>query len=223
MHSLVNTLPHNSFVHTGHIMGIREELQRHMDLAGDNPNSLARKSGVTQATIWRILNTVGYEPKDSNVSKLAKHFGVSNDELWGRVVYDNVTNEAIKGRVPLINEVQVFEWNTKKLAPTAISEWLECPRKHGSQTFAMRVRGDSMASPFGRSYQDGCIVFVDPDVEPTNGCRVIAKLDGTNIITFRVYVQDAGQTWLKPINPQHPSIMDQFTVIGTVIGKWEDE
>ena len=32
-----------------------------------------------------------------------------------------------------------------------------------------------------------------------------------------------GRRWLKPLNPQHPPIMEPFRVLGMVIGKWEDD
>ncbi len=65
-------------------MSIKDELQRRMDAAGENPNSLATKAHVTQATIWRILNGESVEPRESTVTKLARFFGVSNDSMWGR-------------------------------------------------------------------------------------------------------------------------------------------
>lgn len=32
----------------------------------------------------------------------------------------------------------------------------------------------------------------------------------------------AGRIWLRALNPAYPPITDTFTVLGTVIGKWED-
>ena len=81
-----------------------------------------------------------------------------------------------------------------------------------------------MTSTHGKSYPEGCISFVDPDQKsPPNGARIIAKLAGSDEVTFKVLVMDAGRTWLKPLNPQHPPILEEFRVLGTVIGKWEDE
>ena len=76
----------------------------------------------------------------------------------------------------------------------------------------------------GRSYPEGCIIFVDPlKKSPVNGARIIAKLSGTDEVTFKTFKQEDGRTWLQPINTSHEPIRDPFRVLGTVIGKWEDE
>lgn len=132
----------------------------------------------------------------------------------------------IRGHVPLISWVQAGDWNhaDDPLQPGDADQWLPCPSSHGQRTYALRVRGDSMTATHGKSYPEGCVIFVDPDQKsPANGARIIAKLSGSDEVTFKVLVMDAGRTWLKPLNPQHPPILDEFRVLGTVIGKWEDE
>ena len=102
-------------------------------------------------------------------------------------------------------------------------EWLGTG---GQDVFALRVRGDSMTAPHGnsRTYPAGCVIFVDPEKRsPTNGERVIAKLHGADEVTFKVYKEEDGRKWLQPLNPTHQPIRDEFAVLGTVIGKWEDE
>lgn len=134
----------------------------------------------------------------------------------------------IKGQIPLISWVQAGDWNGAHdpLQPGEAERWLECPVTHSERTYALRVRGDSMTAPHGnsRSYPEGCIIFVDPmRKSPVNGARIIAKLNGSDEVTFKVFKQEDGRIWLQPINPMHQPITDQFKVLGTVIGKWEDE
>ncbi len=134
----------------------------------------------------------------------------------------------IKGRVPLISWVQAGDWNGAHapFPPGEAERWLECPAAHSERTYALRVRGDSMTAPYGntRTYPAGCIVFVDSrQRSPVNGQRIIAKLDGADEVTFKVFKQEDGRVWLQPINPTHDKITEPFKVLGTVIGKWEDE
>jgi SOS-response transcriptional repressor LexA len=103
--------------------------------------------------------------------------------------------------------------------------WMDCPAPHSANTFALRVRGDSMTAPSGasRTYPDGCIIFVDSERRsPVNGARVVACLRDTNSVTFKVYKNEDGRQWLQPLNPLHEPIRDIFHILGTVIGKWED-
>lgn len=81
-----------------------------------------------------------------------------------------------------------------------------------------------MTSPHGRSYPEGCIIYVDPELRgPSNGQRVIAKLQGTDEVTFKVFKEEDGRIWLHPLNSSHQPIREAFHILGTVIGKWEDE
>lgn len=140
---------------------------------------------------------------------------------------ENVTSVEKKfGVVPLISWVKAGDWMeaADPLQPGDAEKWLPCPVNHGSRAFALRVRGDSMTAPYGRTYPEGCIIFVDPERRsPINGERIIAKLSGTDEVTFKVYKEEDGRLWLQPLNPSHLPIREAFKVLGTVIGKWEDE
>lgn len=83
-----------------------------------------------------------------------------------------------------------------------------------------------MTAPYAgtRTYPEGCLIFVDPVLLcPSNGDRVIARVDKSTEVTFKVYKNEDGRQWLQPINPSHEPIREPFTVLGTIIGKWEDE
>lgn len=132
----------------------------------------------------------------------------------------------IKGRIPLISWVQAGMWNDSIdiYEPGYAERWLPFLKNNGEKTFALRVVGPSMTAKFGKSYPDGCIIFVDPEQRtPTNGDRIIAKLEGSEEVTFKVFTVDAGRCWLMPLNDSFPPIYDEFSVVGKVIGKWEDE
>lgn len=135
--------------------------------------------------------------------------------------------QEIKGLCPVISYVQAGEWGEVEdhFAPGDADEWRPCPVNHGPHTYAVRVQGDSMTAPFGRTYPPGCMIFVDPDQKGGvgSGDRVIAKINGEPEVTFKVFVEEAGKRFLKPLNPQYPIITDEFRIIGKVIGKWEDE
>ena len=81
-----------------------------------------------------------------------------------------------------------------------------------------------MTATHGKSYPQGSYIIVDPaKLSPNNDDRIIAKLEGCNEVTFKIYKDEDGRKWLSPLNPTYPPIMDPFKVLGTVIGKWQDE
>lgn len=133
----------------------------------------------------------------------------------------------MRGMVPVISSVRAGSWG-EAADPYAVGDaedWIPCPVKsYSKHTYALRVKGDSMTSPYGKSYPDGCIIYVDPQ---QNGCapgdRVIAKLPGQDEVTFKQLASDGARNYLKPLNPHHPPIFGEFKVIGRVIGKYEPE
>lgn len=194
--------------------------------------ALAKRVGMSQSNLSELEN--GEYPSSSFTAQLAEALGVR--ALWladGRGPkhsgdsHENVTaGPDVRGRVPLISWVQAGAWSEAVdiFEPGYAEEWLPVLRNGSPHTYALRVQGDSMCAPHGRSYAGGCIIIVDPDQRsPASGQRVIAKLAGTNQVTFKVFVEEDGRRWLKPLNPMHPPIYDEFQVIGTVIAKYEPE
>lgn len=132
----------------------------------------------------------------------------------------------VQARVALISWVQAGKFDEARdvYAVGDGEDWYPMPKKAGINTYCLRVEGDSMSAQYGKTYPAGCIIFIDPDQRsPANGQRVIAKLEGSDEVTFKVFVTEAGKSFLKPLNPQYPPIYDAFQIIGTVIGKWEDD
>jgi SOS-response transcriptional repressor LexA len=154
--------------------------------------------------------------------KPAKQAVVTNDHLHANVH----PGPDIKGCVPLISWVQAGVWNEAIdiYEPGYAEQWLPVLRNGSKHTYALRVQGDSMTAPHGKTYPEGTIIIVDPDLRtPSSGQRVIAKLSGSNAVTFKVYIEEDGRRWLKPLNTQHQPIYDEFRVLGTVTAKYEPE
>ena len=112
--------------------------------------------------------------------------------------------------------------------PSDAEQWLPCPTRHGLHTFASRVEDDSMTLPYpgARSYPPGTLIYVDPDKAVCNGARVVAKNTATGEATFKIYMEDAGQRYLRPLNAQYSTLPmgADYRVIGVVIGAyWQED
>lgn len=132
----------------------------------------------------------------------------------------------VKRLVPLISWEQVGTWNEAMdtFPPGDSDKLFPCPVPHGPNTYVLLVKDDTMTSPHGKSYPQGALIFVDPDQTDSvvSGDRVIASLEGDDMVTFKVYVVDAGRKFLKPLNPSYPIITDPFKILGKVIGQWTE-
>jgi SOS-response transcriptional repressor LexA len=131
--------------------------------------------------------------------------------------------------IPLISWVEAGQFcnSPDLLHPGDFEELIPCPRKSGQHSYALRVQGDSMVSPFPgqRSYPPGTVIICDPEAQITNGCRVVARIHDEETATFKVYAEDAGKRYLKPLNPQYPTIeiTPNMHICGVVVGSWMDE
>ncbi len=217
-------------------MPLADRLLTAMERAGLSQADLARACDVKPPSVNGWLSGKAKFLRGENLLKASAALRVN--EKWlatgeGPMLgsQDALSNvepgPRLRGKVPLVSWVQAGNW-CEAVTPLHVTEserWMDCPVSHSSQTFALRVRGDSMTAPSGnnRSYPEGCYIFVDPERrDPVNGDRVVACLLDAHEVTFKVYKNEDGRQWLQPLNPSHEPIREPFRVLGTVLGKWED-
>jgi SOS-response transcriptional repressor LexA len=201
------------------------------------PIALARVAGVTKGLVSQWVNGPAQSMSYESAKKLSAKYGYSIDWLMKGTgpkyskssrtgsKKSSVEPADIYGRAPLLSWAQAgrIEEPEGVYSVGDAEEWYPMPKKSGPNTFCLKVSDASMTSPYGRSYPVGCLIFIDPDQRtPTNGVRVIARLESGEL-TFKEYVKDAGREILKPLNQQYPTITEPFQVVGTVVGKWEDD
>lgn len=145
-----------------------------------------------------------------------------------RAHYGNTEELPNIGKVPLISWVAAGVWSdTNDPYPLDMAEdWLYCPARHGSRSFALRVRGESMFNPSGYpSFKDGDIIFVDPDKGAEHKSLVIARLDDMRETTFKRLLVEGDTKMLEALNPSWPEriikVNGNSTICGVVIGKYE--
>lgn len=197
--------------------------------------ALARRSGVGQTTIGRILRGE-VNPASENVKRLADALGVSLATLFEEDASRQTETPTLSGqgvtiapgvqlrRVPLISWAQVGSWaEAVRTSLAKDTQGMECPRACGPRTFALRVDGESMEP----KYQHGDIIYVDPDAPVAHGKDVIVMLPGRNEVMFRALLIEGDQRFVKSLNPNWPGpkifpLGADARIIGVVIGKWVD-
>lgn len=74
-----------------------------------------------------------------------------------------------------------------------------------------------MAPAFPR----GMLIYVDPEVLPLSGRKVVAMCDGFETATFKQYFEEGDSRYLKAMNPSWPEpytpVTDDCRIVGTVI------
>lgn len=212
-------------------MHIGDRISREMSSKGWSEGELSRRSGVTQPTIHRIITGESKSPKRDNVERIAKALRVPAEWLWVGGVRPDLANEPLSNVELALQPTRSFSypeisWVQAGSAMEAVelSNVAACPRHTsdvwaGDNGFWLRVVGASMTSSSGDSFPEGFLILVAPDIEPRHGQYVVARMIDTNEATFKQLVRDAGELYLKPLNPSYPTkpIDDAWEVVGTVV------
>jgi SOS-response transcriptional repressor LexA len=214
-------------------MALKDRITEAIHASGKTPAEIARETKTTNAAVTHWMNGGTKSLRAASAEALERATGYSATWLvtgvGSKLVAANVEpGPDLKGLVPLISWIQAGSWHGAEdpLHPGEAETWMPSPTKCSPSSYALRVRGDSMTAPHGniRSYPEGCIIFVDPERRlPVNGDRIVAKLRGTDEVTFKIYKNEDGRQWLQPLNPAHEPIREPFQVLGGVVGTWIPE
>lgn len=197
------------------------------------------QAGLAKACGWKSQSRVGNyesgtrEPTFDDIEQMAKAMAIDPSELLiGPSRKPEPANTepapANRGNIPLISWVQAgsFQEATEAYAPGMAEQYLPCPVPHSTWTFALRVRGDSMFNPHGgKSFSEGDVIYVDPEVEAINRSFVVVKLVDEQEASFKQLVIEGSHKYLKAINPAWPEpffeIDGDAVIQGVVIAKLE--
>lgn len=196
---------------------------------GLSETEVAKMAGTSQSTLHRVITGEIASPRTQTIEKLANALDVSYSYLIegdsNTRVKDSAGSYISAADIIKQQGVPLIEWEllTSESAKETATKVL-CPTAHGRNTFATRVKDNTMTAQYGRSYPEGSIIFIDPDraKEAKSGDRVFAVIEGS-IPSFKQYGESDGQRYLQSINLQYPIITRPFEIKGLVIGCWTPE
>lgn len=219
--------------------GIGKRIQQKMDELDISQEQLADMSGVSQNTISKLVR--GVTKNSRSMAEIALALRVS--EPWLRYgdaltaanpqdatikLFPNVTKTNKGAMVPVISWVAAGAFESVELIPEdELLKWVHCPVPHSDSTFALKVNGISMENPNGKpTFEDGDIIFVDPEKEPENKSCVVVTLEGSSAATFKQLIIETDGKYIQPLNPNwHEKIIKingNAVINGVVIGRWVD-
>ncbi|MBY8029437.1 LexA family transcriptional regulator [Vibrio fluvialis] len=202
-----------------------------------------KETGMTQERLAELVEVtpggMGHwlnkrrEPSLSQIAKILKAVDLDSltlhsdgnleypDHVWANVSSVAESVSPYRSAFPVLSSVQAGAWK-EACEPYSIGEidqWYETTEKTSGRCFWLKVEGDSMTSPSGLSIPDGAYVLVDTERDYQNKSLVVAKLTDVNEATFKQIIIDAGQRYLKPLNPNYKMIPinGNCRIIGVVV------
>lgn len=215
------------------VMNIGDRVRRARKKAGLTQKQLGDAVGVRQATISDLEK--GESRSSSYLVQISRVCDVNADWLaTGKGDMDQKGAEIsehpafkesnvapppkMEGYVPVISWVQAGAWTEMCNVDFLSEEVVPRPPACSDSTFALRVKGQSMAP----RYEPNLIIYIDPEVIPFDGDDVVAVLTDSNEATFKQFVEEpGGGRMLKARNPSWPDpwvpINGNCEIIGVVI------
>jgi SOS-response transcriptional repressor LexA len=196
-----------------------ERLKRARLAAGLTIEQLAEKAGCKATTIGSAESRKAAKIEDPTL--IARALGVNTDWLTSNIGPMSPDNEnelaALNTRqVPLISWATAGNWGEviDNFQPDDTEEWVTTESRGGKNSFALKVRGDSMEPLI----PNGSIIIVDPDVEAINQSIVVARQNHDSEATCKRYVIDGEKKYLKPENHQYKAIdlLEDAVISGVV-------
>lgn len=222
-----------------------KRIAHHRKAAGLSQAALASACGWKSQSRVGNYESGTREPTLADLEKIAAAVGVSVAQItYGeppqRVAEPAVLGQADGGsktaesgnvtpaqqpdrlyRYPVISQVAAGAWQEaiEAYEPWAYDTFELADYQAKGSAFWLKVSGDSMTSPVPPSIPEGHLILVDTGVEPRPGDMVVAKLVDADEATFKLLVADAGQLYLKPLNPAYRMIPidERCHLIGVVV------
>jgi SOS-response transcriptional repressor LexA len=215
-------------------MNTSDRITQRMSELGLSAADVARGIGVSPGGVSQWVHGLS-APSGKNLILLSILLKCNPEWILGNYGKSKANASSAALQSVSVKLVPVMTWriakiiinNPSSLDPDDAVAWAPCPEDMGEGSFALKVAGDSMVSPYmgERSYSEDTVIFVDPTRKPAIGNRVLAAIPESEEAIFRVYVADSGKFFLKPINPQYGMReVDQDVVVYAVItGSYRSE
>lgn len=191
----------------------QNRIKERLKFLGMTQEALARKIGVTRSAITHYL--AGRRvPTLSQFEKIAKILEANPAWLqFGSP--DETTKEKVARLMPTLHPVPILTWeqaaefeDIRRFNLVKMKDWVPNYFSQSTTIYGLKIKGDAMVSPSGqiKSFHEGDIIVISHNGVPKPGDFVVAKLEDIDEINFKQFVEDGGRRYLKPLNPQYPTV-----------------
>ena len=205
---------------------ISQVLKRLMFEQQIRTTELARRIGLKQPTVHRIVEGISRNPHVSSLKPLAQFFKLTVEQLrgidplpWPHI--QNALTLAPTSAVPVLGWQEAVNWPDESLESedcNSANPVVMPDRELGENAFALIVNDSSMSPQFPVGTQ----LILDPCKEAKERGFVIVALKGHPKAVFRQLLSDGRQHYLKALNPDLDDVkmillQDDDRICGTLV------
>ncbi|CCO48459.1 putative Repressor protein C2 [Vibrio nigripulchritudo SOn1] len=203
-------------------MDTSDRIKQRMNASGLRAVDVARLTGASKGTVSQWLNGIA-KPSGGYILALSKALDCQADWLLsGKGAPNNFAISNVRSESDLAGSYPLLSWTQARQVGGDFDFNLEdntryrCPVSCSDSTFVLKVQGVSMQPIFN----DGDLIFIDPEADKTNGKYVIAIIEGEEEVTFRQLIIEGKRLFLKPNNPNWPEQLvpiEESFILGVII------
>lgn len=189
-----------------------------------NEAELARKTGIPQPTLHRILSGATRSPRGHSLAPLANFFSITINQLMG---VDPLPKDRVAGThntricgwtpIPLISWRQAAQWDKFRveLREKNWKDWTSTDLEISDDAFALQVKGDAMAPMF----PEDTVLIIEPVRQARNRDYVVVLPAGNESAMFRQLLLDGDDRYLRAVDNQFRTMQSDRNnkIIGTLI------
>lgn len=191
---------------------------------GIRTTELARRIGLKQPTVHRIVEGVSPWPHQSSLVPLAEFFAISIEQLRGEEplpwsLYDTWGSHGHDlAPVPVLSWEEAVHWPEASASSKSRTESILMPRPVHENVFALVMEDSSMTPQFPK----GTILVIDPNRSYKDRSYVLLKMKDHHRAVFRQLLLDARQYYLKCLSPDLDGVRaeplhEDIKICGTLI------
>jgi len=173
-----------------------------MDEQDLTTSELARRTGIGQPVVYRILSSETGDPKVGTLSAIANYFAVSISQLIGdeplpknRLPGTHIKTKFGWSKAPLLSWEDAVGWpGNKEKFPEL--EYLVTDADVGPDAYALKVKDTAMRPLF----PEDTVLIIDPALQPEDRDYAIVHIDEQKQAIFRQILFDGQNIYLKPLN-----------------------
>ncbi|RLA58800.1 MAG: hypothetical protein DRQ89_14930 [Epsilonproteobacteria bacterium] len=159
------------------------------------------RNGVSKGKLFKAAKILNVDPEWLNtgthsVKEIAEEYNPPNTDKT------TLTAVSITGKIPVISWTTAGDWHeiASNLQDYDADEWIPAIGSHSAQTYALRIRGDSMEP----TIPNGSTIVVDPAIPADSNRVVVIRQNGDTEATCKRLIIEGGKRYLKPDNPRYP-------------------
>jgi len=200
-------------------MSVSQVLKHLMFLEDIRVSELARRVGVPQQTLQRVVAGLSPNPHESTLKPLAEYFKITLEQIKGFQEIPGLAAAFDPENSPW-KELPLLDWDEAgklySFTPEeiAVKKIILTEAKVGKNAYALQMQDSSMEPV----YPAETVLIVDPDRELKDRSYVIARLKGETRAIIRWITTDGRDFYLKLLNPDLSGNLVKLTADDEICG-----